>query len=53
MLGFPSDDNRFVLWEEWESDEHLRAHQSSEYFGRLVPQLAEVADFVIEPVTPV
>lgn len=41
-------DDRFLIYETWESEEDLNAHMASEHFRRLVPQLEEIATMTLE-----
>lgn len=33
-----------TMIEEWESEEHLKAHFNTEHFTRIVPQIAEIGE---------
>lgn len=43
--AFRDIDNKYGLciYEEWDSKESLEAHQSTEHFKRIVPQISEIA----------
>lgn len=43
LLGSLTSTDRLVIYETWENEEDLKAHQESEHFRRLVPAIKEVA----------
>lgn len=43
-----TNDDRFELIETWESKEDLKAHQESEHFKRLLPELEKYSTLTIE-----
>lgn len=43
-----TEDDRFLIYETWESDADLKRHMESEHFRRLVPRLEELATLTLE-----
>lgn len=41
-------DDRYMIYETWESEADLKRHMESEHFKRLVPKLEEIATMTLE-----
>lgn len=41
-------DDRYLIYETWESEADLKRHMESEHFRRLVPRLEELATLTLE-----
>ncbi|MDE5774312.1 MAG: antibiotic biosynthesis monooxygenase [Muribaculaceae bacterium] len=48
LYGSLTNDDRLMIIETWNSREDLKAHQESEHFRRLVPQLHDLANMTLE-----
>lgn len=48
LYASTTEDDRYMIYETWASEEDLRRHQESEHFRRLVPRLKETATLTTE-----
>lgn len=43
-----TNDDRYLVFETWESEDALKAHMASEHFKRLVPELEKYSTMTLE-----
>lgn len=43
-----TNDDRYMIYETWQSEDDLKRHQETEHFRRLVPRLQELATLTTE-----
>lgn len=48
LYASTTEDDRYLIYETWESEEDLKRHMDSEHFKRLVPQLEKLATLTLE-----
>lgn len=48
LYASTTEDDRFLIYETWESEEDLKRHEASEHFRSIVPRLKELATLTIE-----
>lgn len=48
LYASTTEDDRFLIYETWESEDALKAHMESEHFKRLVPRLEELSTMTME-----
>lgn len=48
LYASTTEDDRFLIYETWESEADLKRHEESEHFRRLVPRLEELSTMTLE-----
>lgn len=48
LYASSTEDDRFLIYETWESEEDLKRHMESEHFRRIVPRLEELSTMTLE-----
>lgn len=48
LYASTTEDDRFLIFETWETEEDLRRHMESEHFKRIVPKLESLATLTLE-----
>lgn len=51
LYGSLTNDDHLLIYETWESEEALKAHQNSDHFKRLSPILHELSTMTLEKFT--
>lgn len=48
LYASTTEDDRYLIYETWESEEDLKRHTESEHFRRIVPRLEELSTMTLE-----
>lgn len=48
LYASTTEDDRYLIYETWESEEDLKRHMESDHFRRLVPRLEDLATMTLE-----
>lgn len=48
LYASTTEDDRYLIYETWETEEDLKKHMESDHFKRIVPRLEELATLTLE-----